>query len=283
MFFLPAWLLLSLLTGVTSNAFNFLNRFILKDKDDPTAYAWYFELLRFLFFAVYALFDWHLVITSKSIILYILLGITELISVYWYMKMHSYSHLSVSAILSRTRMIWVPILGFFLIHEKLKSLDYLGIAVIFFGISIVSAPKKLFVDKGAFYANASAFMVALNIVITVMLLPYGSNAVILAICGLPPVILFPLLMKNRKQRIKTLFKTNLLIKSLAIGLSIAAILFFMWALRVGEASKVNAIYQGMLILSVLAGIIFLKERDSIGKKVLGSAITVIGVVLLSFS
>lgn len=180
-------------------------------------------------------------------------------------------------------MIWVPILGFFLIHETLKSFDYLGIAIIFFGVSIVSAPKKLFVDKGAFYANASAFMVALNIVITVMLLPYGSNAVILALCGIPSLILFPLLMKNSKQRIASVFKTNIVIKSVAIGLSIASVLFFMFALRIGEASKVNAVYQGMLILSVLAGIIFLKERENLGKKIIGTTITVIGVVLLSLS
>lgn len=280
---LPIWLILAILTGFGSNAFNFATRYILKNDEDSTVFAWYFELIRFIVFIAIAIFDWHLVINLKSIILFSLLGLTEFISTYWYMKMHSYTQLSVSTILSRTRMIWIPILSFFLISESLKSFDYIGIAVTFLGVSLISAPKKLFIDKGAFYANASAFIIAINVIITVMLFSYGSNSLILAACSFPSIILFPLLMKNTKKRIRTFFKKRVFIKTLTMLINICASLLFLFALRFGEASKVNAVYQGMLIISVITGIIFLKERQDITRKLIGASITVVGVVLLSFS
>jgi drug/metabolite transporter (DMT)-like permease len=283
MFLIPTWVLLAVLAGVGSNLFNFLNRYLLKDKDDPTVYAWYYELLRFVIFSLFWIWDSHLIINPRSLTIFFFLGVTEFFAVYWYMKMHSVSQLSISAILSRTRMIWVPILGFLIIHETLKTTDYFAIFIIFLGTSIVMAPKKLFVDKGALYANISAFMIALNVIFTTMALPYASNSAINAIMSLPVVILFPLLMKNSTRRIKTLRYNNLPLKSAAIGVSIIFLFLFTAALRIEDASKVNAVYQGMLILSVLAGIIFLKERENIARKLIGASITIIGVVLLSFS
>src|SRR6185437_3079076 len=157
------WIFLAVIAGLASNAFNFINRYLLKDDEDSTAYMWFYEVTRFFAFAVIAIFDWKLVITSYSVIIFLLLGITEWIAAYWYMKMHEHSHLSISSILSRTRLIWVPILAFFIIHESLKTPDYVGILILFIGLSVVVSPKNFFIDKGANYANLAAFMIALNI------------------------------------------------------------------------------------------------------------------------
>jgi drug/metabolite transporter (DMT)-like permease len=283
MFILPTWFILSILTGLTSNGFNYLNRLLLRDGDDGTAYAWYMQILRVAAFGTLALFDWHIILTPYSIFLFALLGLTEFIGTFLYMKMHTYSDLSISSILSRTRLIWVPIIAFFLINENLNSNDYVGILVIFAGVSLTMAPKKLLADKGAIYANVSAFVIAINIVITKMLLPYSSNSVLMIALALPSIFLYPLFMKNAQQRIHTLFKTNILMKTFSIGLGLVSIYLFLAAIRFGEASKVNAVYQGMLIFSVIAGIIFLKERENIWRKLIGATITVVGVVLLSFS
>lgn len=279
----PLWFILANLTGLLSVAFNFFNRLVLKDGDDITAYAWYTEVLRFIVFFIIAIFDWHIFLNPYSIIIFLLFGLTEFIGGYWYMKMHAYSHLSISSILSRTRLIWIPIIAFFLIGEKLKLTDYFGILIVFFGINITMAPKKLIMDKGALYANLSAFIIALNIVLAKILLPYGSNGVINVALVAPSVVLFPLLMKNPKTRIIKLFKTNIWLKTIGISFSILQLYLFIVALRYAEASKVNTVYQSMMIFSVLAGIIFLKEGQDIGKKLIGATITIVGVVLLSFS
>src|SRR5258708_36226215 len=92
------------------------------------------------------------------------MGATEFVSVYFYMKMHAYSHLSVSTILSRTRLIWIPLIAFFFIGEHLKITTYIGIIILFIGLIIATAPKKLQFDKGQTYAYLAAFIIAINTV-----------------------------------------------------------------------------------------------------------------------
>jgi len=283
MFLFSSWLSLAILNGFTSNGFNFLSRYILKGKDDATAYAWFTQLIRCVVFGIIAIFDWHLLLTPQSILMFVLLGLSEGISIYFYMKMHAASHLSISAILSRTRLIWVPILGFFILHEGLTIVDYIGIIIIFFGVSTTIAPNKIFMDKGALYANISAFTIAVNIILTKLALPFASNSVINIFITLPSVLIFPFLMKQPKERIINIVHHNFLLKLVAVGLNILGLGLFIAALRIGDASKVNAVYQGMMIFSVLAGIVFLHERENIARKLIGATVTVIGVVLLSFS
>lgn len=283
MLFLPVWFTLSITSSLASTAFNFLSRYLLKDGDDATAYAWYNEALRFVIFFGLAFFDWRIIITPYSLLLFVLVGLSEFIGGYFYMKMHAYNELSISTILYRTRLVWVAIISFFFLGEQLQMVDYLGILIIFFGVTLTAAPKKLFIDKGVKYASLAGFVVAINVVLIKMLLPYGSPAVINTAMAIPAIFLFPLFMKHAATRITTLFKTNVVLKTLAVILSVAQLLIFTFALQFGDASKVNAVYQSMMVISVLAGIIFLKERRDIGKKLLGAGITIVGVVLLTLS
>lgn len=282
MFTLPAWLIFSILTGFASNAFNFLARYILKEKTDPIVFLWYIELAKLIVFLPAAiLIDWKLVLSPETFAFLLLTGFTQLIGGYFWVKMHELSHLSISTIISRTRMIWVPIIAFFIIGEQLKLFDYVAIVVLFLGVSIISAPHKLFVDKGAMYANAAALLVAFNIVFSKISLDYASNSLMIVFHALPSVILLPLLMKNSKERFKESLTHRFKLKTFAASTNLLTFLFFVLAIREGDASKVNAVYQGMLFLSVLAGIIFLKEREDIPRKLIGTAVTVAGVIMLS--
>jgi uncharacterized membrane protein len=279
---LPAWLIFAILQGLTSNAFNFFSRVILRGKDDATAFGWVMQLVRFVVFFLYAIFfDWRLVISIESISILLLLGITEAVSLYLYMKMHVHSELSISTILSRTRMLWVPLFAFLIIGEVLKPIEYVGIGILFLGVSIVSSPRKMFVDKGAMYANSAAIIIALNIVLYKVAMPYASDSLILASLGLPSIFILPLFMKDARKRIYTNIKLRLPLKLSTIGLNIISLIFFALAMQDGEASKVNAVYQGMMVFAVVAGIIFLNERNNIPKKIIGTTITVIGVIMLS--
>lgn len=281
MLLFSSWIFVSVVAGIGSNLFNFLNRYLLKGDKDTTGFAWFFEIFRLLCFLFLAFFDYKLIITPKSTIIFLLLGVTELIGVYWYMKMHAYSQLSISSILTRTRLIWIPICAFFLLGETLKMTEYLGIFILFAGLSIVVSPKKIFVDKGAMYANLSAFMIAINIVLTKMAFPYASVSIINVMICLPSVVLFPLFMKNFTIRIQKVFTQKLWLKILTLSVNVVASFIFTYALKIGDASKVTAIYQGMMIIAVLAGILFLDERDNIVRKIIGSVIVLFGVLLLT--
>ena len=281
MFLFQNWIIFAAIAGLASNGFNFFTRYILKDNDDPIAFAWYYETLRFSIFIILAIFDFRLIFEPKAIIFLLGIGITEWASMYFYMKMHSYTHLSISAIVSRTRLIWVTILAFIIVGEHLKSTEYLGIFIMFAGLCTVVAPKKLVSDKGIIYGSIAAFLIALDVIFIRLSLPYASNSVINAAMSLPGMLLFPIFMKNRVKRISSTLNNNFKLKSLAICINAVSVYFFAIAIGIGETGKVQGIYQGMLVFSVLAGIIFLNERENIGKKLVGTAVTIIGVLLLT--
>lgn len=278
---IPQWIVLAGLGGLASNVFNFFNRFFLKDKGDAIAWAWFFEAFRLSIFIFAAFFDRYIQINIYTIFILFWVGITEFISVYFYMKMHAYSHLSISTILSRTRMIWIPFLAFIFLSEHLTGFQYGGIVIMFFGLSIVIAPHKLFIDKGSVYANLAAFFTAVNTLFVKEAVPLASSSLIMVALCIPPVILFPFFMKHAKQRIHYMCTNKISLKIGAIIINVLSSYLLVFALQKGTASQVNAMYQGMMIVSVLAGIIILKEREGIVKKLIGTGVTVIGIILLT--
>ena len=88
-------------------------------------------------------------------------------------------------------------------------------------------------------------------------------------------------MRNVRKRLITESRKNFILKVIATLASMGASYFLILALNYGDVSKVNGIYQGMMVTGVLAGIIFLKERQDILRKMIGTAVAVIGVILLT--
>ncbi|MBI2442899.1 MAG: EamA family transporter [Candidatus Levybacteria bacterium] len=279
---LSSWVVLAILAGLLSNAFNTLCRYFLKDKDDAAVWAWFFEAGRLVIFSVVVLFDFSIRQEPATFFLLLLVGLTELGGSYFTMKMHAYTHLSISTILSRTRMIWIPIVAFFFLREHLLSSDYVGIFVLFLGVSITVAPRRFFVDKGAMYANVAAFILAFNTIVLKAAIPQASYSTILLASAFPSVVFLPAVIKNARRSIVSFARTKLWLKIAAILMHVGSIYFFLAALDVGEVSKVNAIYQGMLVTSVFFGIIFFKEREDILKKCIGAAVTIVGILMLIY-
>src|SRR6266568_5185097 len=192
------------------------------------------------------------------------------------MKMHAYSHLSISTIISRTRLIWVPLIAFILFHEALTLTEYLGIVVLFVGLSVASSPKKIITDKGLKFAYLSAFTIALVNISLKLVAPYASTSVIMIFMALPSVLLFPIFMKNGKQRISISLKSKLPLKLFTGLVTACATYLLAKAIDLGTVSIVTALYQSMMIASVVAGIVLLKERENVAKKVIGSLISLVG-------
>ncbi len=277
----PAWVILAIIGGLSSNLFNFLSRYVLRENDDATSWAWFYETMRLPVFLLISLFDYKLNLTAYSAFLLVALGITEGISVYLYMKMHQYSDLSISTIISRTRLIWIPLIGFIFIGEKLMPIEYFGIILLFAGVATTMAPHKLFVDKGAIYANLAAVVIAVNVILLKLASSYASASIILFCYSVPAALFFPIIMRNAKKRLMTSAGKNFFPKVVAMFASVGAGYFLVLALQTGEVSKVNGIYQGMMVTGVVAGIILLKERKDILRKLLGTALAIIGILMFA--
>lgn len=272
------WLILSVFAGLASDGFNITNRTALKGKGDSTAYAWWFEFVRSLFFLIVILQKPFGSLSLQTIVMLIVVSLTEFFSVYFFMKMHAYTELSISSIISRLRVVWSPLIALLLLHEQLTLIQYLGIAAIFLGVSIVTSPKEIKKDKGVKIALVFSFSSALLSTILKMAGNYASSEMIIFSQGIIPLIFMPFFMKNSTQRIISSGVNKFFQIILAGGFNVVSSYLLVEALRVADASKVVGLYQAMTIFSVFYGIVILRETDKILLKIIGVIIVLTGVV-----
>lgn len=275
------WLLIAVGAGLASNLANFTTRYLIKDDKDSASFSLSLEIFRVLIFGILAIFDFYINWSFKTVILLLLLGFIEPLAIYTFMKMHEHTHLSVSSIISRSRMIWVAIIAYLFLGESLKLLDYIGIIVLFLGLSITVAPHKFFVDNGIKISLVTSLIAAIVVVLIKAVSSDVSLPVLIVWMSLPSIFIIPLFMKNQKTRIKTFIQNKLNLKILFNIFNFFAFYGYTLAIKYGSVSIVTAIYHGMIIFAVLAGIFFLKEREDMTKKIVGSIITILGIFLLA--
>lgn len=275
------WFVLAVFAGLASSIMNILSRYALRGGRDATTFGWIYEVTRFLVFAVVIFWDFSISLSVRAILILACLSVVEFISVYLFMKMHAFADLSLSTIIHRSRTIWVAILAFFILGERLSMFEYGAIAILFFGVVFIAAPHKIRWDKGVKLAFLSAIVVAILNILMKEATSLGSVSVVMFSMSLVSIFAIPLLMKDPISRLKEAFRTNFHFSILAALANALSMLLYVLALKLSSVSKVTAIYQSMIIVSVFVGIFGLAERKHTGRKLIGTAITVIGIILLA--
>jgi drug/metabolite transporter (DMT)-like permease len=273
------WFILSVLAGLASNGFNITNRQALKDQGDSTAYGWWFEFVRTTFFILLLFLKPLPSITFSMLLPLGLVGLSELFSVYVFMKMHAYTNLSISSVISRLRVIWSPLIAWFLLSERLTLPEYFGILAIFIGIAVVTSPKEIKEDRGIKIALLFSFSSALLSTFVKGASAIASTELVIIAQGILPLFVLPLLMRSSITRIWQTASHQFPQIALAGSFNIASSYLLVEALRISEASKAVGVYQAMTLFSVFYGIFVLNERDKMVRKIIGSIIVIIGVVL----
>ncbi|AKM79581.1 MAG: hypothetical protein UX85_C0001G0260 [Candidatus Beckwithbacteria bacterium GW2011_GWB1_47_15] len=277
---IPSWFWLAAGAGIIGNGFNFVNRFSLRGQQDSTAYAWWFEFLRLVVFGTLAMFNFQLAVSSKSLSMLVSLGLVELVAIYLYMKMHAFTELSLSAIIVRLRQVWVLLVAWVLIGERLNFTGYLGILIIFTGLALALWQKNFKPGKGLKLALAFSIVSAVMWALMKGGAEFVSTPVLIMFLSWPSVVFLPLVMKNPAGRIVALWRQKVKNLLLSVGSDAVTLYLMAQALRQGPVSKVLSVSQGMLVLAILAGILFLGEKERAWQKLLGGLITVGGVWLL---
>ena len=273
---MPTWVVMAFAGGFLSNLAFFVTRKALKE-EDPTAFGWWFEVMRLAAFSALAWFNFKLELSPAAFFWLAALGVTEIAAMYSFAKMQSLTELSVASIVSRLRLVWVPLIALAVLGERLAVSEYLGIALLFLGLSVVASPRRIRNDSGIKYALFFSVTAAVNSVLMKRGAAFASTPVLLAAMSLPAILAFPALMKSSKIRIAASFKKRI---KANLAFNVVSMYLFVEALRVGPASKVVGFYQSMLIIAVILGIVVLKERERIVKKVAGSLLTLVAIWLL---
>lgn len=276
---LQSWLALTIVAGLSSNLFNTILRRTLRNGHDATAYAWWFELIRATVFFGLLFWDYAFVYTPANLFWLLVLGLSEVVAVYTFMLMHATTELSVSSVIMRLRSIWVVILAYIFLGERLTLAQYTGVLTILLGALLLRQVKPVRVDSN--FRNVLGFTIASAISTVVMkhTSTYASGSLINFAFSLPAVILLPCLMHNYRPRL--LSHLPILRSTLAVAFfNILTMAALVSALKLGNASQVMGTLQGVTMLTVVIGIFFLNERDHIPRKLIAATITTVGIILL---
>ena len=125
-----------------------------------------------------------------------------------------------------------------------------------------------------------SFVAGITVILIKMATDYASQPIIIVIMSLPSIIAIPFLMKNPTTRIKTSFNRNLKYIIPTSAFNAATAYLAILALSLASAAKTVTVYQSTAILSVLVGIVLLKESQNIARKIIGAFVTFVGVLLL---
>lgn len=184
---------------------------------------------------------------------------------------------------NQVRHIFVLLIGWCLFSEPITSVKLIGLTFIALGVLVLLYEKsKLSWSPGIVLTMVSSLLAVIAFTLVkyaikdfseVSLAFWEFMAIGLLSFG---VLRFDITKIKEELRIN---KWGLLISGACFGLFE---LFLFMALKLGDISKVIPVIQSSLVFGVVLGIVFLKERERLPQKIVGTILIVLGIVALYY-
>jgi len=176
-------------------------------------------------------------------------------------------------------LIWSTLLSMFYLNSRFTIMQFVGIGLMLVAILMIQYQKKLVINKGVWLVIASAGLFAVfqvfsaKIASSVTLTYFGSSLVLAAIY--PKILIKELILVSKQLR--SAFKATLF----ASSTSLLYFIFAYFAYQVApDRGIVVILLTAQVVVSVLFGIVFLKERQNMPKKLLAGVLAFIASILI---
>jgi drug/metabolite transporter (DMT)-like permease len=281
-----SWQLLITISLFANIAQTLLQRLLLKNtKSDPAVYLVISNLIATVFLFIFAFMKGfsteNLINYIPNIILsMILVGIGVL---FWFNSLKIIDA-SQFAVLFSSRALWIILAAVAVLGESFSFIQYTGAALILLAVYLSSWQSKGFkLSKGSIFALLAALFFGLGIVSDSLIIGNVDPTIYIPLAFFLPALFVWIINFRKTSEIISTLKSNLLPKFIVLSISSAVTATtYLTAYAVGKnASQLATINQTSTILVVLTGIIFLKERDNILKKIVAAIISFIGVLLVT--
>ncbi|MDP3093555.1 MAG: GRP family sugar transporter [bacterium] len=279
------WFFYALLSAVFISVFSVLARVFLKGKGDAVAFVFLIDFLSAFFLIPIVFLEQKYYRLDLNLLVFIIFvtliyAVTDIL----FIKARQMEEVSTVSMVVQAGLVWSLFGGAIFFRESLLLNKIAGVCLIAAGnivalwqgqgIKLSRGLKLLFLATLLFtvsslidkYMVGNVFSPALYKTFTFLITSFWI------FCFMP----------NRVKRIKDelkLQKWTVVLTGLSFCLGI---FFFIKALQVGEASRVLPVQNISLILSVLAGIFILKEKERLWQKIVGLLVVFIGVLCLTF-
>ncbi len=187
-------------------------------------------------------------------------------------------------IVSGLRVIITIIASIVFLNQIFTGWNVIGTVLILAAtFLVVNIGKSFKVSKGLWYTLAMAFFGGLAIVADSAnvqhydVLAYSTYSNFLS--GLFILAFYPRALQQLKHFVQPSFLAKML--PLAVFSASQGVLYLLALAYGGNTAQVGAIRQASIIVTVLLAIIFLKERNNLGRKLFAAVLVTAGVFLLS--
>lgn len=284
------WFQLVLIYIVTNSAGKIIQKQALKDQEiDPAAFSAFLLLLVGVLSIPFVWVEKPIFSSSLEVWLIVMLS-----SVFYTASMVLYYHalketeISQVETIATTRSVWFMILGIFVLGEKVNLSNFLGIALIFAGLIIIYWNKGSFKSFGKphLFTLIYALLISSAYALDKIALNSFSVALYQVIVYVVPAIFTVMFIPKTFGKLKYFLrpqKNTLRILLSAVLQMISTLALYAAYKYGGDLSVVGPLAQTSTVLTILIGIVILKERWNLKRKIIGVILSLVGVALLKLS
>jgi len=188
-------------------------------------------------------------------------------------------------VVATTRSIWSMILGIIFFHEALSFSIFIGVILIFFGLAVIYWEKGKFTgfQKPHLYTLFYAILITAAYALDKYALNYFSVVMYQVIIYITPALMTVIFLPGTFTKIKPLLKaqksTYLILLCCTFQMISTLALYRAYQMG-GELSVVGPLTQLTTVITILIGIILLKERWHLTQKIIGISLAILGVFFI---
>lgn len=279
------WQLLVFISIIAYSLSVLLQRMLMKeDKSDPVAYSILFQLLVGIIIFLFAMIrGFHMPdvtgLLPNYLIMVVLYGLGN-ICIFRSLKEGGAAEFTIAF---TTRTIWSIGAAVIFLGESFTGKQAVGTVFILISVIILTFKNSLFsINKSMIFAFGGAAALGLAFVNDAYILRSTDVPSYLSLAFIAPALFMWLLHLRTTKHIRIFLNIPNLKKLffLAVLYAIAAISIFL-AYQIGRnAAQIAPINQTSTIVIVLLAIVFLREKNDLSKKMVGTILSMIGVMLL---
>jgi drug/metabolite transporter (DMT)-like permease len=259
-------------------------RYIMINEDGGT-FTFVHYLLGSLFLLPFFLLGFQWPSENIAWLIALISGICWAMAAFFGFKSYSLLQLSYRAPISKSKVFFVLILSMIFLKEVLTFEKILGTILIFFGIIILSykhhTTEHQVKRKGILFTIISVFLMAIALLIDKYNMQFfNTNTYAFLTFILPAAVLLPIALRN-KSKITSILRNKIKPTIAAAGLCAFYYYLVLYSLKRFDASTIAPILELSTVMAVIWGILFLKERQNILKKLIATAIVFVGALIIS--
>ena len=287
------WLLYILVGVLAYSGYYTLSRVFLKQKtSDPVTYAILFNIVCTVLVGILALSQgFELVDVGRYLPNLLAMGVIYAFAQVFIFKASKLTEASEVIIISSTRIVWAIAAAVLLLGETFTIKKSLGAALVMMAVTLVAYKKtskkkgktSKDVSKGRLYALLAGAILGVGFVNDSYILQNSDATSYAAIVFFLPTILTIAIYRPSVKSLKKQINKRSIIQSSILGIFYAVGIVASYGAYQsgGDASQIVPMGQSVVVITVLLSIIFLSERDNLPRKILGSVIVTLGVILLT--